>query len=181
MDDKIGDVRKALVCCGAAIAVLYGVIGFVLGMHGVAMPCNRYADANVTGCSPAPAFGDFRFDITYVDEVGVRHDGEIASTSTGCTAGVLEQTVRVCYPLKDRGAFRNDKVMFVNPVVAPALLGSAIPALVGGTVVLSVYCRRRYVESDVESDGDNLRLRGYYGGGVHLQERRTILSGPGVG
>ena len=51
--------------CAATIAVVYGIVGFVLGMHGVAMPCNRYADVNVTGCGPGHAFGDFLFNIVY--------------------------------------------------------------------------------------------------------------------
>ena len=177
------DVRKSLVCCGATIAILYGMVGIILGLHGVAMPCNRYADANVTGCGPAQAFGDFRFNITYVDDVGGRHDGEIVSTTIGCSAGVLEQTVRVCYPIKDRDAFRNDaSVMFANPVVTPALLCSAIPAFVGGIIVLcavltnSSRCRRYE-----ESDGDFLRPRrigGYgdgYGHGMNDNIREFII------
>ena len=171
------DVRKSIVCCGATIAILYGMVGIILGLHGVAMPCNRYADANVTGCGPAQAFGDFRFNITYVDDVGGRHDGKIGSTTIGCSAGVLEQTVRVCYPLKDRGAFRDDAlVIFANPAVTLALLWSSIPAFFGGIFVLCAVCRR-----NEESDGDYLRPRrngGYgdgYGHGMNDNIREFII------
>ena len=135
---------RSLTGCAAIVAVLYGIAAFIAGMHGVVIyPCNRYADANVTGCGPAPNFGDYVFNITYVDDGGARHDGgSIVSSTIACTPGVLEQHVRVCYPLRDRDAFRNDKVGFADPVVAPALLYSAIPALVGGAFVFCVLgCR----------------------------------------
>jgi hypothetical protein len=45
-----------------------GIIGIILGIHGVAMPCNRYAYAIVTGCAPGSNFGNFRFNISYVDK-----------------------------------------------------------------------------------------------------------------
>lgn len=143
-------IRPATVCA-ATIAVVYGIVGVVLGIHGVAMPCNRYADAIVTGCGPGQSFGDFRFNITYVDDVGKQHDGEIASAATGCSAGVVGQSLRICYPLKDRDAFQNGTVMFSNPVVTPALLGSAIPSLVGGASVLCFLCGR--------SDRGDFKLR----------------------
>ena len=76
------------------------------------------------------------FDILYADESGTNYTGRIESESIPCLPSSTLQTLRICYPLRDPGAFKNDEVVFTDPRVAPGLLISGVvctaTAVIGG-------------------------------------------------
>ena len=104
----------------------YGIVGLIAGAYGFGAPCNRYASADITWCGPAVDLGVFYFNLSYSDVFDQSHNGSIVSSTIACTTGSTQQHVRVCYPLKDPGAFRNDTVVFASPVVAPLLTFTAM-------------------------------------------------------
>ncbi len=115
---------------------MYGFLGIVFGIAGIADDCNRYAEAAITWCGPARELGTSVFDILYADESGTNYTGRIESESIPCLPSSTLQTLRICYPLRDPGAFKNDEVVFTDPRVAPGLLISGVvctaTAVIGG-------------------------------------------------
>lgn len=108
---------------------MYALAGIIVGFYGYFKPCNRYAQANITWCGPAPELGVFYFDICYSDDQGAIHIGEISTGDIPCSAASLEQHLTICYSLNNPGLFQNNTVGFMNPAIAPAFMISGLAAL----------------------------------------------------
>ena len=132
------------------IFLMYAIAGIIVGIYGYSNPCNRYAQANITWCGPAPDLGVFNFDICYKDDQNKMHTGEIISSQIACTAASYEQHLTICYELQRPGNFQNSTVGFENPAIAPAFMISGLCALL--LAVLSGCFSRTCIECCCDND-----------------------------
>ena len=120
------------------VMCLVGTLSITLGAFGYISPCNRYADARVTGCSAGLVLGSSVFNISYEDSDGRSHDGSFESFATpSCLSTSTNQVLVVCYLAKDPGTFVRHDVSFMSGVVVFSDPDGASRALLGGTAMVA--------------------------------------------
>jgi hypothetical protein len=121
-----------------ALVVTSSVIAVVLGFEG--LKCNRYAEASLTHCDDANRFGETVVNIMYADEDDHLHIGFI-ETDIPCSSISMEDTVRICYPLRNPGRYRYDatRVLFRDPDYATYVAVYGLVVLTASAVYILAF------------------------------------------
>lgn len=144
---------KNLIAFVTHILGVYGIIGVILGLlGGFPHPCDHNTIANITSCVASDTFGEFIYDIKYIDNLNKEHTGKIKS-NLGCTN---VKYISLCYGSYDPGNFKNGHAVFSNYKAPIGLFISGVTSvglfLIGLCVHMCI-SPNDYVRMDTGSTG----------------------------